>query len=213
MEWWPAESGAPGTARLDPPQRPLAASQQFLGSSNAEDTARASVPRDADGDLPRSRRSIPAPMLPQGSSAGGAGDTGGVGASHSREGASQRPWQSCDFRAADDTGRQSQGGPLGAPTAADTARQQLRQRQGAAAYAEPSRCGVGGQDHGLQTNSEAYAEAAQAADTLAAQNRLLRAALESVHQARATASAAVEDGEARIQVRNGHTMRCIGGRH
>lgn len=45
----------------------------------------------------------------------------------------------------------------------------------------------------------AYAESAQAASILAAQNRVLRVALEAAHEARATAAASVVDGKAELQ--------------
>lgn len=45
----------------------------------------------------------------------------------------------------------------------------------------------------------AYAESAQAASILAAQNRVLRVALEAAHEARATAAASVVDGKVELQ--------------
>lgn len=203
-ERWPAEGAAAGSARMDPPRRPFTTGQQVLGSRHAGDTAGTGVDGGAEGDEPRPRRSIPAPTLPR--------PAGSVG-SHSLEGASQRPWQSREPSAgAGKLDRQSRGGTLGAPsatTAADAGRQQLRHRQGAGVCAEPlgggaACCGGGAQAHGWHPDCEAFAESAEAASTLAAQNRVLRAALESVHQARAAASAAVDDGEARIQVHMRH---------
>lgn len=53
---------------------------------------------------------------------------------------------------------------------------------------------------GSRSLREALGESVEAAKTLAAQNRVLRAALDSAHEARAAASAARADSEARFKV-------------